>query len=421
MSAPGIIPGLARIERLLAGMGNPEKDIKFVHVAGTNGKGSVSILIGSLLQKEGYRVGQFTSPHLHSYLERITVNSSEIDGIVFAKYLDNIERVITVMGREGFPRPSEFEILTALAFQYFRDEEVDIAVLEVGMGGLYDSTSIIKPLLSIITSIDYDHMAFLGKSLTDIAFNKAGIIKAGVPVIIGPMKKEALAVVENRAELQEASLLSSQMLKVHRKAFCGLSGQLLDIFYDDNCFADLFFSLLGDYQMENLAIALLAIFQLRKKGFFVSDANIRISMGKVKIPGRMEILSDNPPVIFDLAHNPHAAMALASSLNSLFPEKKGVMIVGLLDDKDAIRVLKALGRQCRSCVVTRPEGPRGQKWRRLTETWNNLFPNKEVFEEESIVEAVKKGMSLLENNEYLLVTGSFYVLDRARRYFVTKA
>jgi dihydrofolate synthase/folylpolyglutamate synthase len=421
MSAPGIIPGLERIERLLAGMGNPERDIDYVHIAGTNGKGSVSVLISSLLKEAGYRVGQFTSPHLHSYLERITVSGAEIDGTVFLEYLEKIGKVIAAMEEEGFSRPSEFEILTALAFQYFRDKEVDIAVLEVGMGGLYDSSNVITPLLSIITSIDYDHTAFLGKSLQEIAFNKAGIIKNGIPVIIGPMEKEAFKVISNRAKLQESTLYSSQLLSVNRKAFSGLSGQFIDISYEDKYLSGLFFSLLGDYQLKNLAIALQAIFHLRKSRFFVSDNHIRETLRKVSIPGRMEIFSKEPPVVFDLAHNPHAARALASSLHNFFPENKGIMVVGLLDDKDASEFLKELGKQCRSCVVTRPESPRAEEWQRVMPIWNRLFPQKEVFEKESIERAVEKGLSLMQKDEYLLVTGSFYVLDRARRYYVTKS
>jgi len=394
-------------------MGNPQQGMTCIHVAGTNGKGSTSLIIADVLSKAGYRVGRFSSPHLHSYFERFTLDGREIGEKDFQLILDGVEKHIRVMLERGESRPTEFEILTAVAFQFFKNEEVDMAVLEVGMGGSYDSTNVIIPLVSIITGVDYDHTAFLGNSLEEIAANKAGIIKSGVPVVVGPMDKAALRVIGRRARELGAKLHFSSEVRISREGFPVLAGQILNIESAAMKLTGLKFALLGNYQLSNLATALTALNLIREQGYRVDETSIRDSLAGLKIPVRMEVVKYAPLIIADAAHNPQAARALADSLNTLLPGRRKVLVLGLVDDKDRDGILVALGANTRATVVCRPVGPRGETWQEVARRWRQVFPDVQVEEQESIGRAVARGMELMEKDDYLLITGSFYVLDQA--------
>ncbi|MBC7075738.1 MAG: bifunctional folylpolyglutamate synthase/dihydrofolate synthase [Syntrophomonadaceae bacterium] len=421
MCSRGIVPGLERIRYLLAVMGNPEKDLNCIHVAGTNGKGSTSLIIAGILKQAGYRVGRFMSPHVHTYRERCNINGSDIKAADFWNYLCNIEAKIQIMVKKGLPPPTEFEVLTALALQYFKDSKVDIAVLEVGMGGIYDSTNVVTPLVSVITNVACDHTAFLGNTLEEIAANKAGIIKSGIPVVVGFMDSKAFQIIEEKAAREKSLLYPASLVQVVRRGRPDIKGQIVDIKYNDNRLDKVLFSLSGDFQLQNLAVSLTALLVLKQRGYSIDSNHIESALCNLKIPGRLEPLRLNPtaPVVADAAHNPDAARAIAASLENLFPGREKVLVCGLLDDKDAKEVLNALGENTRVCVVTRPESYRGCQWRRLKSIWQNLYPGKEVYEEEDITNAVSKGVDMLQEGEYLLIAGSFYILDKARRYFVS--
>lgn len=422
LSALGSVPGLERIEKLLSVMGNPHEELNSVHIAGTNGKGTTSLIIADVLAKAGYKVGRFISPHLHSYLERVSINGIEIEAERFNTYLDQIDENIKQMVKDGYDHPTEFEILTALVFQYFKDERVDIAVLEVGMGGLYDSTNVVMPLLSVITGIGLDHTVFLGNSLEEVAVNKAGIIKKSRPVIAGEMDEKALDVLKDKAAKEGSELILSSQIKVNRKANPdikqGILRQLVDIKGSYFEIKNLSFSLLGDFQLKNLATSIAALEMMKHEGYKIEENNIKESLPMLKMPGRFEIVRQKPLVIMDVAHNPQGAMAVASSLETVLTDQQKVLVCGLVDDKDFEKAIVPLEKNTRACVITRPEGSRGTKWQRVSRRWQELFPNKICYEVENISQAVEKGLALLEENEYLLVTGSFYVLDEARKYFV---
>lgn len=398
-------------------MGNPELKIPCVHVAGTNGKGSTSLLIAVVLGCAGYKVGRFTSPHLHSYFERITINGQEIAGSDFNHYLDVIDNCVERLAAKGVEHPTEFEVLTAAAYQYFADQEVDIAVMETGLGGRFDSTNVIEPLLSVITSIDYDHTAVLGNTIEEIAYNKAGIIKRGVPVLIGQLQEPALSVVKGCADDLQAPLYTSSLSQIIAGELQTLTGQIVDIISPAHCLDQAWFALPGAYQRENLACAVTAISILEEQGWNVNDQHIINALVNARIPGRLEVVSSQPLVLVDAAHNPHAARSMSGSLNDLLPDRNRVLVCGMVNDKDAWNSLQYLGKNTRCCIVTRPLGERGSNWYRVYEAWKELFPDIPVQATEDIVEAVKQGLENLQGNNYLLVTGSFYVLDRARRYF----
>ncbi len=414
----GSRPGLERIESLLQAMGNPQHNLNYIHVAGTNGKGSTSLIMADILIKAGYRVGRYSSPHLHSYMERFVVNGHEITADSFKLILDEIEQHIEVMIARGEDHPTEFEVLTAIAFQYFYNEGVDIVVLEVGMGGSYDSTNVIIPMVAVITGVDYDHTAFLGTTLTEIATNKAGIIKHGVPVIAGTMEDEPLDVIKRQAEFQKAPLYTSSQIKITRVDTPTLEGQVLDI--EARCWrlSRVKYSLRGDYQIRNLAAALSAMEVMKTYGYRVEEYSIRQSLNSLKMPGRMEVVQHYPLVLVDAAHNSQGAKALADSLDTLLPDRKKILVVGLLDDKERKGTLRALGRNTRTAIVTRPQGLRGGAWQEVQAQWQEIFPDIKALPVENITEAVNKGLSMLTADDYLVITGSFYVLDQARRVFI---
>jgi dihydrofolate synthase/folylpolyglutamate synthase len=399
-------------------MGNPQQGLKCVHVAGTNGKGSTSLIIADVLIKAGYRVGRFSSPHLHSYFERLTIDGKEISAEAFHSILDGIEKHIQVMLERGEDHPTEFEVLTAVAFHYFRDEGVDVAVLEVGMGGIYDSTNVIIPVVAVITGVDFDHTAYLGTTLEEIASNKAGIIKLGVPVVTGLMDEKAEQVVNNKARSLEAKVIKSSQTRVSRVGNPNLQDQLVDIEGIGISIQGVKFALRGDYQLQNLATALTALQVMMEKGYQVEERSIRESLARVNIPGRLELIQYDPLVIVDAAHNPQGAKALSDSLNALLPDRKKVLVLGLVDDKERDGIIQALGSNTRYAVVTRPQGPRGSAWRDVKTRWQHIFPDIQVTEMEIIPEAVAKGLEIMQKDDYLLITGSFYVLDQARRIFI---
>lgn len=402
---------------MLKFMDNPHNDFSTIHVAGTNGKGSVSLIIASVLQKAGYRVGRFISPHIHSYRERFSINGEEIEENILVEYLNKIANKIKELG-PTFEGVTEFELLTALAVQYFKDNKVDIAVLETGLGGLYDSTNIVNPVISVITGVDYDHQAYLGNTLEEIAFNKAGIIKPGIPVVVGDMDIRAFTVINNRAAQVKARLFKASTCQVQRLKSPSVSeGQTVSINYPGLIMRQVKFSLLGDFQLHNLAVAITALMVLKQRGYNFTAEHIVHALAFMHHPGRLEFISNKPPIVVDVAHNPQAAKSLAQSLNTIYPSRQRVLVCGILDDKDSMGILRQLGKNCRLGIITRPESVRAVNWRRVAQDWQLLYPEKCLIIEEDIEEAVKAGIRLLRNGEYLLLAGSFCILDRARSYF----
>ncbi|MCX5779439.1 MAG: bifunctional folylpolyglutamate synthase/dihydrofolate synthase [Firmicutes bacterium] len=418
MSGLGSIPGLERIESLLREMGDPQQGLQCLHIAGTNGKGSTSLMIAEILIASGYRVGRFTSPHLHSYLERFTINGQEISEPDFWSGLEEVAGHTQVMLQRGEAHPTEFEVLTAIAFRYFQQQGVDIVVLEVGMGGSYDSTNVIIPLLSVITGVDFDHTAYLGTSLAEIAGNKAGIIKTGVPVVVGQMGEEAWGAISRRAHALQAPLHRSSSIKIDLVEKADLDGQLLDIAGCGLQMSGVRLSLGGNYQRANLAVALTALQLMRGRGYRVEEASIRVALARLIMPGRFEVICRHPLVILDAAHNPQGARALADSLETLLPGRSKVLVLGLVDDKERDEIIRTLGSNTRAAIVTRPQGLRGENWLEVLARWQEIFPDIEVSAQVSIPEAVNAGLALLAGKAFLLITGSFYVLDQARMVFI---
>ncbi len=345
--------GLGRIRELLHGLGDPHKSLRFVHVAGTNGKGSTCSYLAQILQEAGIRVGLFTSPYLINFEERIRVDGQNIPYDALVRITKKVRKVAEAMPEH----PTEFELMTAVAFLYFKQTRVGIVVAEVGLGGRLDSTNVIeRPELSIITSIGLDHVAVLGSTISEIAAEKAGIIKPGVPVLSWPQEPDALEQVKRAAKEAGSPLHMPDFSELVVFAPAGRAGELVRTFrYLGTTFET---KLLGSYQPSNAVMAIEAARLLRKQGWVIDEGDIWRGIAHTQWAGRFQVLSNKPDFVVDGGHNVQGAEALADSLSSVFPGKKAVFVVGVLADKQHRAMLeKVLPYACAVVTIT-PPSPR---------------------------------------------------------------
>ncbi len=348
---------IERVMRLLEQLGNPHQTYPTLHIAGTKGKGSVSVMMAEIAQTAGVQTGLYTSPHLHTYRDRMQINRAPISRRQMAALLQEIKP--NVESIEGL---TTFEVTTALAFLYFAREHIDLGVMEVGLGGRLDATNVITPDLSIITSLSLDHMAILGNTLAEIAREKAGIIKPGVPVISAPQRPDAIEVLETVAAEHEATLTVVGRDWIWEPVSHSLTGQTLRIYksHGTSPFEGAYkVALLGDFQQENATVAVAAADKLYTTGHsWATPEATHAALQNVTWPGRMEILNPEPPVVVDSAHNPYATQVLAQSLKTWFPDTKWLLIYGASNDKDIDGMLKALLSLSEHVIVTRSYHPR---------------------------------------------------------------
>lgn len=343
-------PGLDRIRELLRRLGDPQRELKFIHAAGTNGKGSVCACLASVLEAAGYRVGLNTSPHLERFHERIRVNGEEISGEDLGTVMDRVRPAAEAMPEH----PTEFELITAAAFLYFLERRCDVVVLETGLGGALDASNVIEtPELAVLTAMGMDHAAILGPTLRDVAAAKAGIIKPGGAVVSRGGCPEADEIFRRTCRERGASLteLDLSRLTVRR---LGLEGAVFDF----APWEGLAIPLAGTYQAENAALALTALEALREKGWRIPDEALRRGLAEVRWPGRFEVLGRNPVFLLDGAHNAHGMRAAAESLRTLFPGRRLTFLLGILADKDAGEMLDLLAPLAERAFVLRPDSPR---------------------------------------------------------------
>lgn len=343
-------PGLDRIRELLRRLGNPQRELKFIHVAGTNGKGSVCACLASVLEAAGYRVGLNTSPHLERFHERIRVNGEEISDEDLGAVMDRVRPAAEAMPEH----PTEFELITAAAFLYFLERRCDVVVLETGLGGALDASNVIgTPELAVLTAMGMDHAAILGPTLRDIAAAKAGIIKPGGSVVSRGGCPEADEVFRRTCRERGASLteLDRGRLTVRRLS---LEGAVFDF----APWEGLALPLAGSYQAENAALALTALEALREKGWRIPNEALRRGLAEVRWPGRFEVLGRDPVFLLDGAHNAHGMRAAAESLRILFPGRRLTFLLGVLADKDAGEMLDLLAPLAERVFVLRPDSPR---------------------------------------------------------------
>ena len=387
-------PGLERIKELCEFLGNPQNDLKFVHVAGTNGKGSFCAMTESILRASGYKTGLFTSPYIKVFNERMQVSGEMISNEELAEITEYVKPFADKMA----DKPTEFELITAIAFVYFKRHNCDIVVLEAGMGGRLDSTNIITtPILSVITGIALDHTQFLGDTVEKIAKEKAGIIKKNVPLLYGGKDDSARKVIKKRAE--EFIDVDYSLLKIRKM---DLSGTVFD-FKDRK---NLYIPLLGKYQPENACVVLSAIDILKKKGFNICENSISKGLSSVKWIGRFEILQKEPLIIFDGAHNPQGITASVESLLTYFDEKVYIL-TGVLKDKDYLFIASELSKIAEKAFVITPDNPRALQAKEYAETLEKNGISSKSFE--SIKEAYENAKTEAKKfNKPLIILGSLY-------------
>ena len=409
--------GLGRIKRLLTEVGNPQDKIKTVHIGGTNGKGSTSAMLSSMLQAAGYRVGVFTSPHLHSYRERVVINGEQIPEEKVAGLLARLKIVLDRMVEGGQEHPTEFEVNTALAFLYFFEEKVDLAVIEVGLGGLIDSTNVINPLISVITNVGMDHMDYLGNTLEEIIRVKAGIIKDGGIVITAANRPEVLEIIEETCRQKSASLIKVwedyDWTSLESSAF----GQRFSVISPQNEYRGLELTLTGEHQLVNAATALAVTEALGQyHGLGIRMADVVEGLRNTRWPGRLEMIL--PGVLLDGAHNLDGAVTLSKALKQVFVYRKLILCIGMLADKERNKVLEILAPLTQKIVVTKPNSPRAGNWQEMAEQAGKYV--QEVYLEENIPRAVDLAISLAGEGDLVCITGSLYMIAEARSYLLNK-
>ena len=355
----GIRLGLVRMEELCARLGNPERCYATIHIAGTNGKGSVTQMMDAVFRASGIRAGRYLSPHLISYTERMSVDGHDISEERFAELLTRVRTAADEMVAAGHEHPTQFEALTALAFLYFAEEQVEVAVIETGLGGLLDSTNVVEPALTIITNVAMDHADRCGGTLLGIAEHKAGIIKEGVPVITAATG-EPLEIIERRAEELGADVFVCGEDFSAQLFFPKEGGQRV-AFHSVVCREPEPFDLglAGVYQAENAALVIMAAKLLEREDARVTEHAIRVALRTVRHPARFEILMrENLPVVIDGAHNPAGMRALRAGLDAYFPDLPRVFLLGILKDKDIDAMLAALLRPGDQVITVRPNSER---------------------------------------------------------------
>ncbi len=342
-------PGLERITHLCEALGHPERSLKFIHIGGTNGKGSFCSMLDSVLRAAGYKVGLYTSPYIVAFNERMRVGGENIPNDTLCE----IVRLVQPIAEAMEDKPTEFEIITAVAFEYFRRERVDVVILEVGLGGRLDSTNIIRnPILSVITGISLDHTAILGDTVEKIATEKAGIIKDGTPVLYGGTDETAYEVIKGVADGRGSMLYRTDYLALSVK-----SATLEGTVFDFGEWRDISLNLLGMYQPRNAASVLTAVDMLKSYGMDIPEAAVRSGLLSARWPARFELLSREPVVIYDGAHNPEGISGAVASIKRYFNEKVYIL-TGVLKDKDYNFIARELAEVAERAFTITPDNPR---------------------------------------------------------------
>ena len=420
----GIKPGLERIQAILAHLDHPETAYKVIHVTGTNGKGSVVAMITSVLENATLKIGRYVSPHLIDYTERIYVGGHDISKEDFAKAATVVRKAAEDCIAEGVEAPTEFELLTAMAFWYFREQKVDYAVMEVGMGGLYDSTNVIVPVVSVITNVAMDHEKYLGHTLEEIAHQKAGIIKEGVPVVTAaqhvPLKQLKKEAHEKKARIyfygrdfeidSRSKYGPGQVVVVKRKDMPKELEKSL-----------LFVPFVGAHQAVNAAVATMALSLIMKQDDRVNENDLREGLARARWKGRFEIHTiGGVPYVMDGAHNPAGAEALKEALEEQYPDKRRVIVFTSLEDKDTETVIQLLIRKGDVCFLCPAPTPRSRKPEDIAKMIDEQKIAAEIHLEDSATDALEDASKAAGEKDVVLIAGSLYILGDAMKWMAGK-
>ncbi len=400
----GIKLGLETIESILSALGNPHNNYQSIHIAGTNGKGSVATMLSTILMAAGYRVGRYTSPHLEHFNERICINNAPIDDDAVVTSHDRINAIQNLQRQ-----PTFFEFTTAMALHEFSRRKVDWAIVETGMGGRLDATNVILPALCIITNISLEHKLYLGNTIAAIANEKAGIIKPMIPVVTGVTQKSARMNIFQSADALKAPVyLKGRDFRCRRTADDGFTYHGID-----NTWRHLKLSLSGTHQVDNAALALAACEILQRSAQLrISFEAIRNGIENSRWPGRLEVVSNSPHLILDGAHNLMAARVLARHLVTHYKNRNITLVVGVLDDKPSESILKDLATACRRAVVTQPKINRAIPADQLAASARKYFPQVQVIPD--VGQALRLAIQSSGADDVICVAGSLYVVGEAK-------
>jgi len=397
----GIKFGLSKTANLLKAFGNPHHGQRYVHIAGTNGKGSVAAMVDSILRTSGLKVGFYSSPHLVRFTERFRINGKEIPPKTAAGLVEELKRVM-----DPTQPPTFFEVTTAMGLIYFAREKVDIAVIEVGMGGRLDATNVIRPQVSVITNISFDHQSFLGNTLEEIAGEKAGIIKRGIDLVTAATQPQVLELFRKNCKEKRASLW-----RVGRDTRYRAAGNRINYYGFDRRLKDLELGLAGTYQHRNAAVALSVIELLERRGLRVSEDHIREGLKNAYWPGRLQVVSRNPLMILDGAHNPGAIRCLTEAIRGGFRYKRLILVLGVMADKDVRGVLRGIVPMADHVFFTRPEYYRAAAPETLMQETSSLGKRGEI--QPALAEALASAERMANREDLILVTGSLFTVGEA--------
>lgn len=402
----GIKPGLEIMEHILDKLGNPEKKFKSIHIAGTNGKGSTASTLASIISASEIKAGLFTSPHLIKFNERIKIDGVQISDNEVVETYERVKEADT-----GNRPATFFEYATAMAFLLFAEKNVEIAVIEAGMGGRLDSTNVITPCACVITNISMDHEAFLGDSIRAIAKDKSGIIKQGIPVITGVRNTDALKIIEHECAEKGAILLRKgyefDLIK-------GKNEVLLYKEKEKEIIADIEVGLKGDHQLENTSLAIATSRMIRDNR--ITAQTLRKGIRNTIWPGRLETVHHNPEIILDGAHNPEAAERLACHIKKYYPDKTVCLIIGMMKDKDMSGTLSHLSSVSSKIITTESKSPRAAKAKELAALFSIEF-HFDAVPISDLPQAIEFAMGAAEKDELICITGSLYIVGEAKAFF----
>ena len=396
----GTIPGLERIQALLDAMGNPERKCKFVHVTGTNGKGSTCAMVASILRKAGYKTGLYTSPYLIRFNERIQINGEQISDADICELTEYVKP----FAESIFERPTEFEMVTAIGFEYFARHKCDIVVCEVGMGGEFDATNVIPaPEAAVICNIGLDHTEVLGDTLEKIAGAKAGIIKPGCDAVLYRERPSVEAVFEERCKALNAPLHKADFDSLHLLSH-SLEGQV----FDWERFHALRLPLLGEHQLHNAAAALTTARVLQKRGWKITDAQIREGIESVRWPGRFELMRKDPMFIIDGGHNPQCIEALVKNIRDYLPGRELTVLTGVLGDKDFHCMYRDVAQYAKEFITITPANPRALTAEKLADYLRQF--GKPVTACDVVADGVRLAIEHAGKDGVVLCYGSLYMI-----------
>jgi len=411
----GMKPGLERVAGVLAVLGNPERAYPSVHITGTNGKGSVSAMLASVLKQGGLKTGLFVSPHLEDYTERIQVNGEFIGQSDFAAAIAAVKQAADILTAQGGESPTQFEVLTAAAFWHFAKVKVDYAVIEVGLGGLYDSTNVITPRLSVITNVTLEHADKCGGTLEGVAEHKAGIIKPNTPLVTGASGRPLSIILQKAAAFHAPALIYGRDFRADSRDF-DPSGQ--NILYEfEGAQKNYRLSLLGQHQAVNAALAVTAARILAKGERRIDERAIADGLQKARWPGRFEVVAcGEQRIILDGAHNPAGIIALRQALDDYFPASPCLFVLGILRDKNIPAMLKNLLRPNDKVIVTRPDSPRAAAPEELLPQVQNICAASSIgVPQAAMAEALASGEPLV------VVCGSLYLVGAIRKKLIDRS